>query len=91
MVALAKAQDNLLADFDRLIDSLDHLSRFTDRFSKLGVIAQSLRSLLALLDIESSEGAIFILQLKQHMDEFTADLLTFDPAKDLSPAARETC
>ena len=87
LVALAKMQHNLIAALDRLIHSLDCLSQLTDRYSNLGVIARGLRSKLTLLDIEGPDVAAAMQHIKQHMAEFTADLLAFDPATDLSPAA----
>jgi hypothetical protein len=68
-VALVKAEEKLLLELDRLIDSLDHLSRLTSQFLNLRFIAQELRKETAILDMRSPEGLAFVEQIGRQMAE----------------------
>jgi hypothetical protein len=91
-VALSRAQNNLLAHLDRLIDKLELCSSITGSVSNHANAMRLLRGEVAAADFGSAGMAIIvkhIAQVKQHMAEITADFLAFSQAKDHLSTTRE--
>jgi hypothetical protein len=72
LVRLTGWQDILLAQLDRLIDSLDHISLLTDRFSILANTTRDLRGQMANVNIASPDSLFLLDQVNQHMADLRA-------------------
>jgi hypothetical protein len=65
-------QDILLAQLDRLIDSLDHISPPTDRFSILAKTTRGLRGQMGNATVANPDCLFLLDQVKQHIADLRA-------------------
>lgn len=78
-VGWAKRQEVLLAQLDRLIDSLGCMSLNAGRFAVQANTTRKLRDQLVSVELVSSDNLVLLNQIKQHMANLVADFAAFDP------------
>ena len=76
-VALARKQDMLLAQLDRMVDSVNPVSEPTGR--SLTQTMQDIRNRLMCLGIENASDLIILDEIQQEMADLQADFVVFDP------------